>query len=338
MEADCGYLFNSSAIDYANSSNSSATECVNLTYSCTAFLLRGYTAFHIVMSIALAAVIIFNGLIAVVLLRATSVAVTVRVPLINLLVAALIADVMLLCGTLSSVVLAQGCSTVLLKVLLVVSPYLLRGFAEIASQLGMVVFSVVVFWTVTRGTTTIRVKWLIFSLVITWVIAILTTIVIYASVIYYILRPPCNEIHTFFIALSIMAMIAAACIIFVPLLLCFCVIVYVGTLCYIKRHTISEGAQYKKAMAKFAAFLITGNVLNVLDHVAHIAVISELLFANSLPFLYFTYIITPLSFIPTPILIVVFLKPVRKGLCCLFCSKYRRDNETIPMQQAETPL
>ena len=316
MEAGCGYLFNSSAIDYANRSNSSAT------------------AVQIVVSIALAAVIIFNGLIAVVLLRATSVAVTVRVPLINLLVAALIAAVMLLCVTLSSVALAQGFSTMLLKVLLVVSPYLLNGFAEIAGELGMVVFSVVVFWTVTRGTTTIRVKWLIFSLVTTWVIAILTTIPFSAPFIYIYLSP-CNEIHSFPIALTIMAMIAAACIIFLPLLLCICVIV--GTLCYIKRHAISEGAQYKKAMAKFAAFLITGNVLNVLDRVAHIAVIPGLFFAN-VPFLYLTYIITLLSFIPTPILIVVFLKPVRKGLRCLFCSKYRRDNETIPMQQAETPL
>ena len=336
MEASCGYLFNSSAIDYANSSNSSATEYVNLTYSCTAFLLPGCTPFHIVMSIALAAVIIFNGLIAVVLLRATSVAVTVRVPLINLLVAALIAAVMLLCGTLSSVVLAQGGSTVLLEVLLVVSPYLLggspNGFAEIASQLGLVVFSVVVFRTVRRGTTTIRAKWLIFSLVITWVIAILTTITMYTPII-YTLPLSCNEIHIFSIALAIIA--AAICITFAPLLVCICVIV--GTLCYIKRHTISEGAQYKKAMAKFAAFLITGNVLNVLDHFAHIVVTPGLLFAN-VPFLYLTYIITLLSFIPTPILIVVFLKPVRKGLRCLFCNKYRRDNETIPMQQAETPL
>ena len=326
MEAGYAYLFNSSAVDCVNRSNSNATEYVNLTYSCTDYPLPGYTAIQIVMSIALAAVIIFNGLIAVVLLRATSVAVTVRVPLINLLVAALIAAVMLLCGTLSSVVLARGCSIVLLILVYLVgsSPI---SFAEIARQLGLVVFSVIMFWTVSRGMTTIRAKWLIFSLVTTWVIAILATI------IYYALLLPCNETNTCSIALAI-AMIAAACILFVPLLVCICVIV--GTFCYIKRHTISEGAQYKKAMAKFAAFLITGNVLNILGHVFNVEAFQ--LSANYVLFFYFTYIITLLSFIPTPILIVVFLKPVRKALRCLFCSKYRRDNETIPMQQAETPL
>ena len=46
----------------------------------------GFAVFLIVIAIPLVAVIIFNGLIAVVLLRSTSVAVTVRVPLINLLV------------------------------------------------------------------------------------------------------------------------------------------------------------------------------------------------------------------------------------------------------------
>ena len=53
---------------------------------------------------------------------------------------------------------------------------------------------------------------------------------------------------------------------------------------------------------------------------------------------YTIYITILLSFIPTPILIVVFLKPVRKGLRRLLCNKYKKDNETIHMQQAEKPL
>ena len=46
----------------------------------------GFVAFLIVIAILLVAVIIFNGLIATVLLQSTPAAVTVRVPLINLLV------------------------------------------------------------------------------------------------------------------------------------------------------------------------------------------------------------------------------------------------------------
>ncbi len=48
---------------------------------------------------------------------------------------------------------------------------------------------------------------------------------------------------------------------FVSILVSICVVL--GALCYLKRHTISEGAQYKKTIVKLAAFLITGNVLIV---------------------------------------------------------------------------
>ena len=50
----------------------------------------GFVAFLIVIAIPLVAVIIFNGLMAIELLRSTSVAVTIRVPLINLLMVILL--------------------------------------------------------------------------------------------------------------------------------------------------------------------------------------------------------------------------------------------------------
>ena len=51
----------------------------------------------------------------------------------------------------------------------------------------------------------------------------------------------------------------------VPLLVCICVLLqFVHCACYMKLHTISERAQYKKTLAKFAAFLIIGNIPSVL--------------------------------------------------------------------------
>ena len=77
--------------------------------------------------------------------------------------------------------------------------------------------------------------------------------------------------------------------------------------CYMKLHTISERAQYKKTLAKFAAFLIIGNIPSVLNVVR---LNSSLFPAIDSIVVYIAYISILLSFIPTPILIVVFLKPV----------------------------
>ena len=106
-----------------------------------------------------------------------------------------------------------------------------------------------------------------------------------------------------------------------------------ATLCYMKRHTNSERAQYKKSMAKFVAFLIAINGLNVLAQVVNWAVAYLELVSNICILIFITYTITILSFIPTPILIVVFLKPVQKRLRRLFCYKFQNHNETIAMQQ-----
>ena len=178
------------------------------------------------------------------------------------------------------------------------------------------------------------------SLVATWVIAILASTdrlvpgvfgFRYVGSIACISTNVCPEYQVFRLTYNILWLVIACC---VPVLLCICVLLC--TLCYMKRHTISEEAQYKKAMAKFAAFLITGNVLNVLGTVMPTALVRDVIDIHVM--VYITYISILLSFIPTPILIVVFLKPVQKRLCCLMCCKYQKHNETIPMQQAEAPL
>ena len=113
-----------------------------------------------------------------------------------------------------------------------------------------------------------------------------------------------------------------------PLALCICI--PMAALCYLKRHTISEGAQYKKAMIKFAAFLIIGNVLNVLGQVVPAIVAVTLL---DIIGVCLAYIISILSFIPTPILIVLFLKPVQEQLRHLFCKKWQKNQDCAPCKR-----
>ena len=295
------------------------------------------TALVIVLSTASIPVAIYNGLIAILLLQSTSVAIQVRVPLINLLVETLITNVVQFCIGVISVALALSDAT---EPPLELCQFCLWVYSvtAVARLLGVLIFSVLMFQTVACGRSKIRAKWLMCSLVATWVMAILASTdrlvpgivgFRYVGGIACISTAGCPEYQVFRLTYSILWLVIACCL---PVLLCICVLLC--TLCYMKRHTISERAQYKKAVAKFAAFLIIGDILSVIDAVLPRVIAPGI---DSVV-VYITYISIFLSFIPTPILIVVFLKPVQKRLCHLVCCKYQKDNETIPMQQAETPL
>ena len=316
-------------------------QCGNLTNSsATNFQVMpspDLTALVIVFSVACVSVAIFNGLIAILLLQSTSVAIQVRVPLINLLVETLITNVVIFCIGVISVALALSDATEPPLDLCQFGVWVYSVTTK-ARPLGLLIFSVLMFQTVACSRRKIRTKWLICSLVATWAIAILASIVAlvpairgvrYVGGVACYPMAGCPEYQVFTLIYSTLWFVIAC---FVPLLACICI--SLATMCYIKQQTISEGAQYKKALAKFTAFLITGNVLNVLGQVVPTVLASSTQYIVGV---YITCVTVLLSFIPTPILIVVFLKPVQKRLCCPFCSKYRRDNETIPMQQAETP-
>ena len=62
-------------------------------------------------------------------------------------------------------------------------------------------------------------------------------------------------------------------------------------------------------MAKFVTFLIAINGLNVLGQVVNVAMAASESSGDILV-IYIAYVVSFLSHIPTPILIVVFLKPV----------------------------
>ena len=294
------------------------------------------TAFVIVLSIASIPVAIYNGLIAILLLQSTSVAIQVRVPLINLLVETLITNLVLFCIVVISVALALSDATEPPLELCQFGLWVYNVTA-VARPLGLLIFSVLMFQTVACSRREIRTKWLICSLVATWVIAILARIVRLVPAIYgyrYVggvacyPMAGCPEYRVFKLIYSILWFVIAC---FVPLLACICI--SLATMCYIKQQTISEGAQYKKALAKFTAFLITGNVLNILGQAVPAILAGSTHYTVGV---YITCVTVLSSFIPTPILIVVFLKPIQKRLCCLYCSKHQKGTETIPMQQAET--
>ena len=82
------------------------------------------------------------------------------------------------------------------------------------------------------------------------------------------------------------------------------IVVPIVVLYYVRRDTIAKGSSYNKGIAKFTLFLVAGNLINI---VSHLLIAYVVLFLDaSLP-----YLLVALSLIPTPIMILIFMKPVR---------------------------
>ena len=83
------------------------------------------------------------------------------------------------------------------------------------------------------------------------------------------------------------------------------------TIWFLKRHNTSGDMKFKKAMVKFALFLILGILFNFLGQVVPpiIALANESIMDSSL--VYLAFILMNLSLIPTPVLIYVYLGGVR---------------------------
>ena len=316
----CGNLSNSSVIDHH----------VQLRPDLTAFLF--------VYAIACVPVAIFIGLTAVLLLQSSSVAITVRVPLLNLLVITLITNVVFVCTSIGSAASALSHASPPLPLCRFVAWF--YSVSMVARLLGQMIFSALMFHTATCGNRKIQAKCLMMcSLVASWVIALVSRAHFLVPGIYgyqYVggivcfATAGCPEYEALRLITTLLWLVLTCCL---PLLMCICI--SLATLCYIKCHTISEGAQYNKAMVKLAAFLITENALNVLGVIVQTVIVrGSLATINTSAVVYLTYTTILLSYFPTPVLIIVFLKPVRKRLRHLFCSKCQKDNTTLPMQQS----
>ena len=297
-----------------------------------ALLGSGFTAFGIIASMVVAVIIIIDAFIVIMLLLSTSVAVPVRVLLTNILVANIILAMISICVLLYSVTLSQADGIQPSESFCYFYLYVFKVAIE-ARLLGLVAFSVMVLKLVVCTTRNIGAKWLACSLLAVWLISFLSRIDTVIPPIYqveYVGGVAClpRLESRYAIITWTYNFLWAGFALLVPLFVCICI--SLGLSCYIRRHTISEGAHYKKAMAKFSAFLITGNVLDILSQ-AVLALVTCT--ANKDIRVYISYSLCILSFIPTPILIVVFLRPVRKQMHRLFCGKCCKNIESTPMQQ-----
>ena len=100
-------------------------------------------------------------------------------------------------------------------------------------------------------------------------------------------------------------------------------------ICYIKRNVVTEEGKYMKGMAKFSLFLLAGGVIGIAGQL----IPGAIAYYSETPELYLSYGFAAVSLLPTPIIIIAYLKPVReqvkKIVTCGKLTKEAKDSKCI---------
>ena len=107
------------------------------------------------------------------------------------------------------------------------------------------------------------------------------------------------------------------------------VVCALATVWFIRHNTTMGDITLVKVMMKFSVFRILGNIINFVGQITPLLLLS---FAPASKeqhplekvFLYVEEILVLLSLVPTPVLILIYFKPVRKGIKRILCSVYMK--------------
>ena len=272
----------------------------------------GFGAFLILVLLVVITAIVLNVTIITALCVAHSVSKLMRIFLINLLVAGVIVALITIGFILRRIVLNF---TSLSPPDLGFCRFLVWGYSvgAVARLYSLAGFSIVVLLIVRYNKKEMKTLYIVLFLALIWCVSILLNT--------YILIPPISAVDLACNSRTLDADIIeevnyvffAIWVIFGDLTpLTISIVIPIVVLCYVRRNTIAEGSSYNKGIARFILFVAAGNLINIL---------SQLLIYLSVYVLEFPFHpIAAISLIPTPIMILIFLKPVRarvtKMLCC----------------------
>ena len=245
------------------------------------------------------------------LCTARAVAKALRIILVNLLVSGLLTNTL---GTLS----------ILIAMVTVFSgapppPLLLCRFIlwlyninSLVRSLSIVGFSIMVLLVVRYGKN-VKVPYIILSLCLVWGLSLLLTIPYQVPRVYaveFVAGAVCLPVLDGTIIPEARISFTALHLTITALLpLVVCIVVPLIVLCYTRRQAVLGNSGYGKPAAKLSLFLVAGSMINSVG--ITISSVLEYLSIKSNVIIYIVYIITVFSPYPTPILTIVFLKPVR---------------------------
>ena len=191
----------------------------------------------------------------------------------------------------------------------------------------MAVFAIVVVVIMKCSNSAVKFKYLIISVVVVWITCAAVGAIF--AVPGVVKLRPCSPGLDFLAGEKLWIFGASYFLFFVVIPFTLAIFIPVYALCYIRSNLVSENASSLKPMFKFTFFLLLGNGLcffgNALGSIGSV-IIRDANVDNEVeqilkePYL----VLLALSLIPTPILIVVYFKPVRIQMrkCVLrFCGK-----------------
>jgi hypothetical protein len=317
--------------------NGTVEETNNVTTDQADLKNAGFIVFSTFLLCILLFTIIANWILAVALVRAKQVPLALRIFLVNLLMAGFVlscASVLILTTALALAanVALPAPHHAYCHVLL-----WLYGVGAVARLWGLTMYSLAVFVTVKYGKTKIKMCHIVVALFAIWIFsAFINLHTLMAVDVVYVVQysggVACFPDYAAIPSAQRYGLATTWALLGGILPFALSVAMPIVTLCYIRYHKMSEDASYKKAIAKFGLFLVTGNFINIIGQIGQgvVAIAAFYISRDSFANVYVAYGFVVLSLIPTPILIVVFLKPVREQLqnFCLksysfLCKPYR---------------
>ena len=279
----------------------------------------GFSAYSTLMALIILAAGVVMGVIVVAIGRARSIPRPLQLFLINLLLAGLVMGlgVFFIVGT-SFVLVAMGPE----------QPrpprYLCRVYiwlfcvGSAARPWSLAAFSLSVLAIVRFGKKTISLLCAAVIITTLWLVPIVTSLFIMLPYVYeaqFVQGVACfpddNNVvfiqarHTFTaIWVTVGGLIPMAVNIVVPII----------CLCYIKKNIVTEDAQYRKGLSKLSLFLMLGGAINMVGQL----IPGIVAYYTAAAGLYIAYGFASVSLLPTPIIIVAYLKPVQEQLKKMF--------------------
>ena len=293
----------------------------------------GFVVFNVVMLLAVVLpVIVANTVILVALVLESSTAKVVRLVLGSILVSCLLAALGLAMCHISGIILNISLVNNPPRVSCTIIVFLM-GFGGTARRVFMATFAVIVYIIKSGKDSKKHTFVAVLTAVVTlWVLAFLGVSPLFSQDIVYTkyvdssCDPQPIKVYSYiFIGLYLLF--------FGLVPLSVTIVLLVITSCFIKYHSFTD-IQAKTAMVKFGFFLLLGHGTNLLGQlVAVIAIFinptsgsdREMIPTDAIGWIYTVYTLLNVSLIPTPILIPIYFKPIRKRLqhwlCCCMLKK-----------------
>ena len=296
----------------------------------------GIWAFNLAMIFVFSVIFVFLITVLCLVVAAKAVRGTIRFVLVNSLIA--------------SMTICFGIALICLSTLLFISRQVSRDdsveparkFLLAVVVIGgngrsafLLMFAVVVVVIIKGSNSAVKFKYLVISTLVVWIACVAVGMLVIVPGVVSVVSYNCSILDVHYRAgpLSwIPAVLYFPFFAALPFILAIAMPVY--ALCYIRNNAVSENATSLKPMLKFALFLLIGNLLCIMGMSVGgaISLITRLLdidveIVRFLLHMY--YVLLALSLVPTPVLVLVYFKPVRVQMrkCLLrICNKLCKRN------------